>query len=133
MAKLMGEVASGKHDVLIADAKDMPDISSCDLVIVGTPIYYEKPLPCIREFIDKNEMEGKKVALFLMSIADKFGKKSVKYTENRYAGLTKDGIKGDVIAIRVFHGWMLKEDKKTMEEGKEWMKRVLDAFENGKG
>lgn len=127
----MGATASKTYEVFVEDAKNMPDVSPCDLVVLGSPIYYEKALPSVRKFVEKNDLSGKKVALFIMCLADKFGKIGVKYTENRYVKLASEGIKGDIIAIRVFRGWILKEDKKTIEEGKEWIKRVSTAMEKG--
>jgi flavodoxin len=35
-----------------------------DLIILGTPIWASKPTPAIRTYIAKNDLSGKKVALF---------------------------------------------------------------------
>ena len=131
MAKSMAGVISEKHEVCVKDAADMPDTSECELIVLGAPIYYEKPLPSVREFLKNNDLGGKKVALFIMCLADIFGKKGIEYTENRYVKSVSQGIKGDIIAIKVFKGWMLKEDRKTIENGKEWIKRVLAVVEKG--
>ncbi|WP_297437524.1 flavodoxin domain-containing protein [Thermococcus sp.] len=71
-----------------------PDVESCDLMVIGAPVYYERPLPGVKEFLlSKNDLEGKAIAVFILCIADKFGKLGKKYTEARYMRLMTEPIK----------------------------------------
>jgi flavodoxin len=40
------------------------DINSCDLVILGTPVWAASPAPAVVSFLDKTKISGKKIALF---------------------------------------------------------------------
>ncbi len=132
VAKAMAEAVSERAEVRVVRASENPDVEDCDLVIVGTPIYYERPLPEVREFLlSKNGLEGKPVAVFILCIADRFGKLGKRYTERRYLRMMTENIGGRIIAIKVLNGWILNENQKTVEGARDWIKRVLDAFESG--
>ena len=132
MAEIMADEISGKVDVAALDMEKNPDMSGCELIVLGVPIYYEKPLPALRKTVEDNDgFRDRKVALFIMCIASRFGSRGVKYSENRYVRLSEEGIEGDIIATKVFHGWILKEDAATLEEGRDWIKRVIKAFSKG--
>jgi menaquinone-dependent protoporphyrinogen oxidase len=110
-----------------------PDVDDCDLVVIGAPIYYERPLPGIRRFIaSKNGLKGKRVAVFILCIADRFGKLGRRYTERRYLRMMTEPIEGRIIAARVFDGWIMGENKGTIEEARDWIMRVVKAFEDGR-
>jgi len=40
------------------------DINAYDLIILGTPVWAGSPTPAIASFLDKNNIAGKKIALF---------------------------------------------------------------------
>jgi flavodoxin len=40
------------------------DINAYDLIILGTPVWAGSPTPAIASFLDKNNVTGKKIALF---------------------------------------------------------------------
>ncbi|ALM75486.1 flavodoxin family protein [Thermococcus barophilus] len=132
VARAMAKAVEGIAEVRVFRVTENPDVESCDLIVIGAPIYYERPLPSVIEFIrSRNGLESKRVAVFILCIADKFGKLGKKYTEARYMRLMTEPIKGEIIAKRVFDGWILKEDPKTIREAENWIKRVLDAFKSG--
>ncbi len=133
VAREMAKAVSERAEVRVLRASDNPDVEECDLVIVGTPIYYERPLPEVKEFLlSKKGLEGKPVAVFILCIADRFGKLGKRYTERRYLRMITENIKGRIIAIKVLDGWILDENPKTVAEARNWIKRVLDAFEAGR-
>ncbi len=133
VARAMLEAVGERAEVRTVRASENPNIEDCDLIIVGAPIYYERPLPEVKEFLlSRNGLEGKTVAVFILCIADRFGKLGKKYTERRYLRMMTEHIRGRIIAIKVFDGWILGENEETIEEAKDWIKRVLDAFESGK-
>ncbi|USG99081.1 flavodoxin domain-containing protein [Thermococcus argininiproducens] len=133
VALKIGEALKEKADIKIERVTDKFKVENCDLIIIGAPIYYERPLPSVINFIrSKNGLEGKKVAVFVLCIADKFGEFGKKYTEKRYMRLMTNPIKGKIIAKKVFDGWILNENPKTLEDAKQWALRVLEAFQTGK-
>ncbi len=57
-----GRDAMGQKETEIAQTKRTP--SDYDLVIIGQPIWAGNPTPAIRTYLNKNNLSGKKVALF---------------------------------------------------------------------
>jgi flavodoxin len=57
-----GKDATQKKQTEIAPIKRMP--ADYDLVVIGTPIWAWTLTPAIRTYISKNDLSGKKVALF---------------------------------------------------------------------
>jgi flavodoxin len=59
---LGGKDATRKSLTEISPAKKNP--TDYDLVVIGTPIWAWSPTPAIRTYLGKNDLSGKKVALF---------------------------------------------------------------------
>ena len=57
-----GRDAMGQKETEIAQTKRAP--ADYDLVIIGQPVWAGNPTPAIRTFLNKNDLSGKKVALF---------------------------------------------------------------------
>ncbi len=96
-----------------------------NFVVVGSPIYYEKPLPEVTDFLrNENHLHNNRVAIFVVCIADAFGKLGRKYVEARYLGSLKKSIQGEIVDERIFRGWLLRENKKTLEEARLWGKKL---------
>lgn len=133
VALKIGEALKEKAEIKVERVSNSFRVENCDLIIIGTPIYYERPLPSVINFIrSKNGLEDKKVAIFILCIADKFGEFGKKYTEKRYIRLMANPIKGEIIARKAFDGWILNENPKTLEDAKQWALRVLEAFQSEK-
>ena len=121
-------------EVKLMDVNKNPRVEDCDILILGAPVYYEKPLPEIRRFVElHNGLRGKRVALFLLCIAEKFGNAGRRYTEGRYIRLMVESIAGEIVAQKVFEGWVFKESPKTIEEAKDWARRLFRAAVERKG
>lgn len=132
VARAMAKAVGGIAKVGVFGVTENPDVERYDLIVIGAPVYYERPLPEVKEFLlSKNGLEEKAIAVFILCIADKFGKLGKKYTERRYLRMMTEHIRGRIIAVRVFDGWILREDPKTIGEAENWIKRVLDAFKSG--
>ncbi len=132
VVRIMAEAIRDSAEVRVSHVKENPEIKNCDLIIVGAPIYYESPLAEVREFITQhNGLEGKKVAVFILCIADRFGKFGKRYTERRYINTMCKLVKGEIIARKVFDGWILNENEKTLVEAGKWAKRVVEALKHG--
>ncbi|WP_148883353.1 flavodoxin family protein [Thermococcus aciditolerans] len=109
-----------------------PEVDDCDLVIIGTPIYYERPLPQVVRFIEeKSGLEGKRVAVFILAMAQKFGKLGKEYTERRYLRLMMEPIKGRVVSARAFDGWLFRENEATIVEAGAWAVEVARLCKGG--
>ena len=57
-----GRDAMGEKETEIAPTKRTP--TDYDLMIIGQPIWAGNPTPAIRTYLNKNDLSGKKVALF---------------------------------------------------------------------
>jgi len=44
-----------------------------DLIVVGTPIYNERPMKSVRDFLRRDDLRNKRVALFVVCFAGVFG------------------------------------------------------------
>ena len=69
----LGWISAGKDATLekeahIAPTKRLP--AEYDLIVVGTPIWAWKPTPAIRTYLVKNDLSGKRVALFFTMDSD---------------------------------------------------------------
>jgi len=61
------------------------DNFGCELFIVGSPIYYEKPMRSVVYFLrsTSEKLSKNKVALFVICMAKLFGGHSLKYINKR--------------------------------------------------
>ena len=119
-------------DARVWSVKENPDVDDCDLIILGAPIYYERPLTEIRRFVEsKNGFKGKRIAVFILCIAQKFGRLGKEYTERRYLRMMSDPIKGKIIAARAFEGWLFGENNITIVEAQTWAVKVAEAGTKG--
>ena len=57
-----GRDSMGEKEAQIAPTNRVPQ--EYDLVVIGTPIWAWRPTPAIRTYVHKNDLSGKKVALF---------------------------------------------------------------------
>jgi flavodoxin len=70
---------SGK-ETEIAQTKRTP--TDYDLVIIGQPVWAGNPTPAIRMYVSKNDLSGKKVALFFSDSSDQAVEKTKALTPN---------------------------------------------------
>jgi flavodoxin len=64
-----GRDATGEKETEIVQTKRNP--TDYDLIIIGQPIWAGSPTPAIRTYVNKNDLSGKKVALFFSDSAGK--------------------------------------------------------------
>ncbi len=105
-----------------------PDHRSCDLVIVGSPIYYEHPMRSVIRFIEENNnLENCRIAVFITCYAaSKRIPAPIRYrVVGRYLGLITEHVRGDVIDSKAFKGWLRKPDMETLRECREWCYTLL--------
>ncbi len=106
------------------------EISECDLVILGAPVYYETPLPSMLKFIEKNRdiLAGKIVAVFVVCMADIFGRIGAKYAERRYLGKMTAKLKRPPFARTILRGWLKTQNSKTREQVASWVSDIVGAL-----
>ncbi len=73
---------------ILVDLKkvDRVDNFAYDLFVIGSPIYWEKPLKSVVNFLSENKdkFKGKKVAVFVVCLAKLFGHFTDKHVKNHY-------------------------------------------------
>ena len=103
-----------------------------DLFIVGSPIYYEKPMRSVVDFLCSNseKLSKNKVALFVICMAKLFGGHSSKYINKRYIKPLLTPVEDSVVDVHIFKGWLLKPDYKQETESKDWFQSVVEMVLN---
>ncbi len=77
IAKAIGSALTGDVKVLRAAEANPAELSSYDLLVIGSPTYAGRPMPSIADFINKipeSVIKGKKVAAFDTRIPSKIAK-----------------------------------------------------------
>ncbi|WGS64460.1 flavodoxin domain-containing protein [Marinitoga aeolica] len=122
-----------KVDIYKVD--EFNDNFNYDLYIIGTPIYYEKPLKSIYKFIENNKekLNNKKVALFIVCIAQMFGHTTKKYIEKHYLYPLEKNIDNLIISSAVFKGWIKKINIEERKKVKEWIDELINIWRNDYG
>ena len=66
-----------------------------DLIVVGTPIYNERPMKSVRDFLRRDDLRNKRVALFVVCFAGVFGMRN--FMVRRYLEELKRLCTGNVV------------------------------------
>jgi len=101
-----------------------------DLIVIGTPIYYEKPMKSILTFLEshKSDLKNKKIALFILGWANK-SKRFDGYVKRKYIAPLIEKISGTIIEpVGRFRGWIRKLDNSQKEEIETWIQDILDQI-----
>ena len=69
-----GRDAMGQKETEIAPTKRSP--ADYDLVVIGQPVWAGNPTPAIRTYLKRNDLSGKKVALFFTDRSDQVVEKT---------------------------------------------------------
>lgn len=127
IAGWMAEALHEKHTVSLHKPSDLDSLSA-ELIVVGSPIYFEQPLTTIKGFLELNAtiLNEKKVAVFIVGWAKRFYTKLEHHIENNYFGPLILPISDAVISRHMFCGWILKRDPEQETEAKEWILGVLN-------
>lgn len=108
-----------------------PNPRNFDLIVVGTPIYYERPMKSVLEFIDRNEGLGDlKVAVFITCFAaSKRIPAPIRNAVIRiYLNSVLKHVKGKVVASKAFRGWLRGSDPEVLKECAEWGKALAKVM-----
>ena len=104
-----------------------------DLFVVGSPIYYEKPLKSVVDFLASNreKLKQKKVAVFILCWAEKFGRLAKGYVKKRYLKPLEREVSDSLIMSGVFRGWLRNPDIKQKELCTNWIREVVEKAKEG--
>lgn len=115
-----------------ADTKKPREVSSFDydIFVIGTPIYWERPMKSIVDFLKANseKISARKVAIFIVCMAQVFGRPTQRYIKNRYLKPLEDSIGCKDIAKRIFKGWIRKPNYRLKTECIEWARKILELY-----
>ncbi len=99
----------------------------CDLFIIGSPIYYERPMKTVLDFIESHseDLKGKPTAIFVICMAQLFGNPTKRHIERYYITPLVDRLPEKPVDIAVFKGWLRKTDRDQKEIAVNWIIELL--------
>lgn len=115
-----------------ADAKRVDEVDSFDydVFIVGLPIYYEKPMKSVVDFLQKNKdkLSSKKVAVFIVCLATSLGKLASWYVKRRYLKPLEKSAGRSLVKSGVFKGWIRKPNYSEKERVVKWIRELISSI-----
>lgn len=98
-----------------------------DLFIIGSPIYWERPLNSIIDFLLKNKeyLRGKWTALFIVCLANIFSNFGIKYAEKFYLKPLLKNCSGKIIGYHIFRGWIRNIDYSVKVDCERWINELI--------
>jgi menaquinone-dependent protoporphyrinogen oxidase len=100
-----GAVNKGHVDVVVRNVSEA-DPRGFDVIVIGSPIYEEHPLPSVVNFLaaNRNQLNDKDVALFVVCVD--YGAVPKEELVHRYVADLQARVEGRVRAIEVFGGYL---------------------------
>lgn len=97
-----GALSKGAH----VDVKSPNAVTSLDydLVVVGTPIYNDRPMRSVKYFLEKGALRNKKVAIFVVCFAGIFGMRN--FMVRKYLDELREACDGIVVKETSFDSAM---------------------------
>lgn len=113
-----------KANSIQVDVKRVMEVENFnyDLFIIGSPIYWERPMKSVLNFLDTNRenFRNKRVAIFIVCMAQLFGKHTEKYIRNRYLKPLEEKLSGSLVKKGIFKGWLKKPNYAQAKMIKDW-------------
>ena len=113
------------------DVKKVNEVDSFnyDLFIIGSPIYWERPLKSVISFLDNHKLElrDKKIAIFIVCIAQMFGKPTERYIKIHYLRPLEKKVSNLIIESGIFKGWLKTPNFNEREKVKNWVRRLISS------
>ena len=99
-----------------------------DFVIIGSPIYFERPLKSVTNFMEKycEVLKNKQLAVFVVCIAQLFGHLTDGYVNTKYIGALTGKLGEKEIETAVFKGAIGKLSEETKEAASRWIKKIIE-------
>ncbi len=97
-----------------------------DLFVIGSPIYFERPMKSMSEFVaaHASSMHSQRVAVFILGWAKCVYRRAEKHIEKSYFGPLVQSFSDEIVSTHMFRGWVRKKDPAQENESKEWILRV---------
>ena len=101
-----------------------------DLLLVGYPIYFEKPWKQMSEWIEANiqKIKSKHVALFILGWAKSMMSRVEGHIAKNYFGPIEQHFSDCLISKHMFRGWIRKLDAAQQSESNEWIEEILSLL-----
>ena len=109
-------------------SEQCPSLEVFDLIVLGSPIYYERPMKSVTEFIDRNKgLAGFKVAVYITCfVASREVPSPIRnFVIRKYLGSILKHVRGEVVASKAFKGWWRSRDEHVLEECIEWCRELV--------
>ncbi len=106
---------------------DRVDNFDYDVFVIGSPIYWEKPLKSVVNFLSENKekFKGNKVAIFVVCLAKLFGLLTDRHVKNHYLKPLEEKVSGSLVGSGVFKGWLKKPDYNEKKNVIKWIRGVV--------
>ena len=103
------------------------DTLDYDMFIVGSPIYWEKPLGSVVNFLATNEetLKNKMVAVFIVCMAQVFGGLTTHYIKRHYLKPLEEHTPSLFIESGIFRGWLKKPNLNERKNIINWIERLI--------
>ncbi len=108
-----------------------PDPIGYDLVVVGSPVYYERPMPSVIDYLVRHGgLEGVRVAVFITCFAasKRVPRPFREAVAGHYIAQILKHVKGEVTAVKAFKGWLRKPDASMLKECGEWGRELAKVL-----
>ena len=90
------------------------DAETCDLIILGTPVWADSPSPAIKSFLSQAKLSGKKLALFVCHAGG----------PGNAMNKLKAELKNNTIVSEIALNNPAKDAEKAKEQIEEWVKTL---------
>ncbi len=133
IAKAIGEAITGEVEVLPVGEVNTSQLSTFDLLVVGSPTYGGRPTEAMRDFLDKvreSGLKGTNVAAFDTRLTARWVR-IIGFAAGRIAGrLKKDG--GTLVVSP--EGFFVEGTEGPLKEGEleraaAWAKKIVESIE----
>ncbi|MBK1811461.1 flavodoxin [Clostridium sp. YIM B02505] len=114
----------GGKQVMFKDKPDIEvidkDLSKYELIVLGTPVWASRFAPVFNTFLEKHQIENKKIALFCCHGGGKEGKTF---------GDFKEKLKGnDFVGEMDFEDPLKKDKDENLLKAKQWIRDIKDRL-----
>ncbi len=133
IANIIAENIKDKNiEVDIGKVNNNKDISHYDGFVILSPIYYEKPLDSVLEWIQKHRhiLRHRKTCLIAVCMANYFGHPGKFYVYKRYIGMMVKMLGKEPTCQEDITGSILTMGKRTIEDCHRVSKHILSAFKD---
>ncbi len=118
-------LVSAGHTVEVSKPDNVASLAA-DLIVIGSPIYFEGPLDVVQDFVKEHaaELRDRTVAVFILGWARRAYGRLESHIRSNYLGPLVDPIDDGVVDRHMFRGWIWTVDSEQKQEAQEW---ILDC------